>query len=110
VLTLLNPFDNDNSAVTHEVVRDMISRYGDRFAVDVGGPDEPPNGDAWDKSVIRRLAWRRWPARGAPGLQAAKAAHERARAWAVDDGHGESDVGEGDGCGDDDGEGDDVQG
>jgi len=78
--------DDGDSIVTCEVVHDMISRYGDRFAVDVGGP-EPPNKGSCDKSVICRLAWRRWPAPGAPGLQAAKAAHEHARAWAAEAAH-----------------------
>jgi hypothetical protein len=75
-----------DSVVTREVVHDMISRFGDRFAVDVDGPDEPSNKGSWDKSVMRRLAWRRWPAPGAPGLQAA-IAHERARAWAAEAAH-----------------------
>ncbi len=67
---------------TREVVRDMIGRYSDRFAVDFGEklPDEGP----WNNAEVHCLAWRRWPAIGAPGLPAARAAHERARAWAVE--------------------------
>ena len=30
---------------------------------------------------LYRLAWRRWPAPGAPELPAARAGHEVARAW-----------------------------
>ncbi len=71
-------------SVTHEVVRDMISRYGDQFAVDVGGLDEPLDVDCGEKgNIIHRLAWRRWPAPDAPDVPAARAAHERARAWAA---------------------------
>ncbi len=65
-----------------KVVQDMISRYGGRFAFEVGvaeDPDEGPGGEA----RLRRLAWRRWPAPCAPDLPAARAAHERARAWAA---------------------------
>ena len=71
-------------AVTRHVVRDMISRYGDRFAVDVGSAGKPHDGRSWRRENLYRLAWRRWPAPGAPDLQAAKAAHEHARAWAAE--------------------------
>ncbi len=71
-------------SVAHDVVRDMISRYGDRFAVDVGSAGKPRDGRSCDKEELHRLAWRRWPAPGAPDLQAAKAAHEYARAWAAE--------------------------
>jgi len=71
-------------SVTHEVVRNMISRYGDQFAVDVGGLDEPLGVDCGEKgNTIHRLAWRRWPAPDAPDVPAARAAHECARAWAA---------------------------
>ena len=76
---------HSDGPLLHKIVRDMISRHGDCFAVDVGVAEQlyDDHGD-WDQSVIiRRLAWRRWPAPGAPDLQAARAAHERARAWAV---------------------------
>lgn len=61
----------------YEVVREMISRCGDCFAVEAD-PGEGPEGEAG----LHRLAWRRWPAADAPDLPAAVAAHERARAWA----------------------------
>jgi len=66
-----------------QVVREMVSRCGDRFAVEVGVPDEPGDGGVRDKADVCRLAWRRWPAPNAPDLPTAKAAHERARAWAA---------------------------
>ncbi len=65
----------------HEIVRALISRCGDRFAVEVGVPQNP---QGWDKTKLCRLVWQRWPAPGAPGMQAARAAHERARAWVAD--------------------------
>ncbi len=70
----------------YEVVRDMISKYGDRFAVEVGAFEQlhEDNGEYWDKGKLRRLAWRRWPGPGAPGLPAARAAHEDARAVAAE--------------------------
>jgi len=75
--------------VVRDVVRTMISTCGDRFAVEVGFSDELHDEDEdQDEEYYcpqieqNRLAWRRWPAPGAPGLQAARAAHERARAWA----------------------------
>jgi len=81
----------DNAAQTgvvneimHEIVRDMVSRVGDRFAVEVRVPEQPPGHESWDMTVQNGLARRRWPAPGAPGLQAARAAHERARAWAAE--------------------------
>jgi hypothetical protein len=61
----------------------MITRYGDRFAVEVGFAKLPPDGRHRGKARLNRLAWRRWPAPGAPDLSAARAAHERARAWAA---------------------------
>jgi len=61
-----------------EVVWELISRCGERYAVEVGVYASPGEGY---RALIYRLAWRRWPARGAPDLQAARAAHERARAW-----------------------------
>jgi hypothetical protein len=64
--------------LVYEVVREMISRCGDRFAVEAD-PGEGPEGEA----RLRRLAWRRWPAADAPDMPAAMAAHERARAWAA---------------------------
>jgi len=65
-----------------EVVRKMISRHGDRFAVKVEVAEDPDGGPG-NGSRLLRLAWRRWPAPGAPDLQAARVAHERARAWAA---------------------------
>jgi len=70
--------------IVHEIVRDMVSRFGDRFAVEVSVPEQPPGHESWDLTAQIGLAWRRWPAPGAPGLQAARAAHERARAWAAE--------------------------
>jgi hypothetical protein len=81
--------------VIHDIVREIISMHSDRFAVEVevcersgcaedcweGTSDD--DGECWNKSDVRRLAWRRWPAPGAPDLPAARAAHERARAWAA---------------------------
>jgi hypothetical protein len=77
---------------SREVVREMISGCGDRFAVEVGTAEDPcegpgaesPGGDPRDKAWLLRLAWRCWPAPGAPDLPAARAAHERARAWAAE--------------------------
>jgi len=77
----------------HEIVLEMISRCGNRFAVEVGlhhelqdeDEDEDEDGDEHCPHITQsRLAWRRWPAPGAPGLQAARAAHERARKWAAE--------------------------
>jgi hypothetical protein len=88
----------DEGPVLYEIVREMISRCGDRFAVEVGFFDELYDDDEKDEDedededeveeccptvTQSRLAWRRWPAPGAPGLQAARAAHERARIWAA---------------------------
>ncbi len=76
----------------HEVVCKMISRCENRFAVEVGVAEDPdegresPGGGRWDKARLRRLAWRHWPAPDAPNLPAARAAHERARAWAAERG------------------------
>jgi len=70
--------------IVHEIVRDLVSRFGDRFAVEVSVPEQPPGHSPWAKTAQDGLAWRRWPAPGAPGLQAARAAHERARAWAAE--------------------------
>jgi len=69
-----------------EVVREIISRHGDRFAVEVEPHDSEEDCDEedWYRTRPQRLAWRRWPAPGAPGLQAARAAHESARAWLPD--------------------------
>ena len=69
---------HSGGSLLHEVVRELISRYSDRFAVEVD-PGEGPEHEA----RLRRLAWRRWPAPDAPDLPAALAAHERARAWAA---------------------------
>ena len=77
----------------HKIVLEMISRCGNRFAVEVGlhhelqdeDEDEDEDGDEHCPHITQsRLAWRRWPAPGAPGLQAARAAHERARKWAAE--------------------------
>ena len=68
-----------------DVVRELISRCEDRFAVEVGVPGKPPGVD-WCTANLRRLAWRRWPAPDAPDLPAARAAHGRARAWAAEGG------------------------
>ena len=68
-----------------EVVRELISESGGRFAVEVGVPGQPADGVNWRNADLRRLAWRGWPATHAPGLPAAIAAHERARAWAEDE-------------------------
>jgi hypothetical protein len=76
--------------ITREAVRALISRHGDRFAVEV--EVQVQSGSEWEdigapayeeRPVVRRLAWRRWPAPGAPGLPAARVAHERSRAWAA---------------------------
>ena len=70
----------------YSVVREMTSRYGGRFAVEVGVIREPHDeGEkCWkNMTTLRCLAWRRWPAPGASGLQTARAANERARAWAA---------------------------
>ncbi len=73
--------DVDVIVHVHEIVRALILRCGDRFAVEVGVPHNP---QGWAKAQLCRLAWRRWPAPGAPDLPAARAAHERARAWVAD--------------------------
>ncbi len=70
--------------LVHEIVHGMVSGYGDRFAVEVGVPEQPHIEESCDKTTLHRLTWRRWPAPGAPGLPAARAAHERARAWAAE--------------------------
>lgn len=62
----------------HENVREWIDTCGDRNAVEVESRPLFPN-----YIYLWRLAWRRWPARGAPDRQAAEAAHERAHAWAA---------------------------
>ncbi len=68
--------------VTRAVVRQMISGCEARFALEVGVADDPDAGPGNENRLLR-LAWRRWPAPGALGLTAARAAHERARAWAA---------------------------
>jgi len=68
------------------VVHGMTSAPEQRFAVEVGVSNWRPGDDAVRKTAPCRLAWRRWPAPGAPDLLAARAAHERARAWARDTG------------------------
>jgi len=68
---------------TREIVCEMIGRCGDRFAVEVEVKRRPRGPPSWCEYEVRRLAWRRWPAPGAPDLPAARAAHERARAWAA---------------------------
>jgi len=70
------------TASTPQVVHAMIDTHGDRFAIEVGISDKAiwP----WRVSMLQRLAWRRWPAPGAPDPPAARAAHERARAWAAE--------------------------
>jgi len=72
--------------IAHEVVRELISRYSERFAVEVDVAEVRMQGemDCRVIPVLQRLAWRRWPAPGAPGLPAARAAHARARAWAAE--------------------------
>jgi hypothetical protein len=72
-------------ASTPQVVRAMIDRHGDCFAIEVVILDKGE--EPWN--MLHRLAWRRWPAPGAPGLPAARAAHERARAWASENGQGQ---------------------
>jgi len=74
----------DNQTV-RDVVRELISRCEDRFAVEVGVLEKPP-GVEWCTADLRCLAWRRWPAPDAPDLPAARAAHGRARAWAAEGG------------------------
>jgi len=64
--------------ITLEVVCEMVSRCGDCFAFEVGVAEQPRSGE---HAELRRLAWRGWPAPGAPSLPAARAAHERACAW-----------------------------
>jgi len=77
-------FDNEQEkSFTRELVLEMISRCGDRFAVEVGFPAMLPDWRHQDKARLNRLTWRCWPAHGAPDLPAARAAHERARAWAA---------------------------
>jgi len=68
------------------VVHGMTSAPEQRFAVEVGVSEWRPGDDVVRKTAPCRLAWRRWPAPGAPDLLAARAAHERARAWARDTG------------------------
>jgi len=72
--------------IGHEVVRELLSRYGEHFAVevDVAGVRMHGQLDCRVIPVLQRLAWRRWPAPGTPGLPAARAAHARARAWAAE--------------------------
>jgi len=65
-------------------MRELVSRFADRFAVAVGVYDKPHTGGQLRTHTLHRLACRRWPAPGAPGLQAARAAHERARVWAAE--------------------------
>ncbi len=77
----LGPSD---ATLGHEVVRELISRFADRFAVAVGVYGDPRSGGRLRPHRLHRLAWRRWPAPGAPGLPAAREAHERASAWAAD--------------------------
>jgi len=69
--------------LTCELVLEMITRCGDRFAVEVGFAEVPPDARHRARARLYRLAWRCWPAPGAPDLPAARAAHERARAWAA---------------------------
>jgi hypothetical protein len=45
----------------NEVVRTMIGRHGDRFAVEVGLAEDPDKGPGNERR-LRRLAWHRWPA------------------------------------------------
>jgi len=66
-----------------ELVREMISRCGGRFAVEVD-IERPPDGVNLCNADLRRLAWRPWPAPDAPNLPSARAAHEHARAWAAE--------------------------
>jgi len=58
--------------LTRELVLKMITRCGDRFAVEVEFPEVPPDGRHRGKARLTRLAWRRWPAPGAPNLPAAR--------------------------------------
>jgi hypothetical protein len=74
----------DSTTSTPQVVHAMIDTHGDRFAIEVGIRDKALG--PWHMSMLQRLAWRRWPAPGAPDLPAARAAHERARAWAAEGG------------------------
>ena len=69
--------------LTRELVLKMITKCGDRFAVEAGLPKVPPDGRHRGRARLNRLAWRRWPAPSAPDLPPARAAHERARAWAM---------------------------
>ncbi len=71
----------DNATLV-DVVRELISRRGDQFATEVGIHGTPGEGPG-HMHCLNRLAWRRWPAPDAPDLPAARAAHERARAWAA---------------------------
>jgi len=66
-----------------EVVREMMGRCGDRFAFEVGVAEDPYDDEPGNESRLLRLFWRRWPAPDASDLHAARAAHERARAWAA---------------------------
>ncbi len=73
--------------IVREVVRELLSRYGEQFAVEVDVAEmriEDAEHEGQVIPVLERLAWRRWPAPGAPGLPAARAAHARARAWAAE--------------------------
>jgi len=72
------------TSASPEVVRGMLDRHGECFAVEVGIFDKAE--EPWRKNSLQRLAWRRWPALGAPDLPAARAAHERIRAWAAEGG------------------------
>ncbi len=75
--------DPSPGLLIHEVVRELINRHSDRYAVEVGFFYQlyNDNEEYCPTTALFELAWRRWPVHGTPGLQAARAAHESARAW-----------------------------
>jgi hypothetical protein len=64
----------DDGRLTRVSAREMVGRRGDCFAVDVGVIATPYYGGYDHKARLYRLAWRRWPAPGAPDLPAASRA------------------------------------
>ena len=52
--------DPDEGPLLYEVVRKIISRHGDCFAVEVVTAKHRRGDEQWDKVMLRRLAWRRW--------------------------------------------------
>ncbi len=79
-------FGTSEGPTLYKFVREIVSRYGDRFAVELGIYERLLDEEKGHcrKTTLQRLAWRRWPAPGAPELPAARAAHEHARTWVAD--------------------------